>query len=81
MEIVVGYACMGRCIWRSCSSNTRAAHLSDPMQLCGLDQALMEAVRDELLFKRVARDEHRQGLVWRGERRPGVHRPGQHGRR
>src|SRR5262245_21808449 len=35
------------------------------MQLCGLDQALMEAVRDELLFKRVARDEHGQGLVWR----------------
>src|SRR5215467_303374 len=25
----------------------------------------MEAVRDELLFKRVARDEHGQGLVWR----------------
>src|SRR5262249_61175226 len=37
------------------------------MQLCGLDQALMEAVRDELLFKRVARDEHRQGLIWRDE--------------
>src|SRR5262245_27166727 len=37
------------------------------MQLCGLDQALMEAVRDELLFKRVARDEHGQGLVWREE--------------
>src|SRR5215510_12661020 len=37
------------------------------MQLCGLDQALMEAVRDELLFKRVARDEHGQGLVWRDE--------------
>ena len=36
-------------------------------QLCGLDQALMEAVRDELLFKRVARDEHGQGLVWRDE--------------
>ena len=36
------------------------------MQLCGLDLALMEAVRDELLFKRVARDEHGQGLV-RGE--------------
>jgi class 3 adenylate cyclase/tetratricopeptide (TPR) repeat protein len=35
------------------------------MQLCGLDQALMEAVRDELLFKRVAHDEHGQGLVWR----------------
>ena len=35
------------------------------MQLCGLDQALMEAVRDELLFKQVARDEHGQGLVWR----------------
>ena len=35
------------------------------MQLCGLDQALMEAVRDELLFKRLARDEHGQGLVWR----------------
>ena len=33
----------------------------------GLDQALMEAVRDELLFKRVARDEHRQGLIWRDE--------------
>src|SRR5215468_4660651 len=37
------------------------------MQLCGLDQALMEAVRDELLFKRVARDEHGQGLVWKDE--------------
>src|SRR5262245_24286396 len=37
------------------------------MQLCGLDQTLMEAVRDELLFKRVARDEHGQGLVWREE--------------
>jgi hypothetical protein len=37
------------------------------MQLCGLDQALMEAVRDELLFKRVARDEHGQGLLWRDE--------------
>src|SRR5262245_25381436 len=37
------------------------------MQLCGLDQALMEAVRDELLFKRVARNEHGQGLVWRDE--------------
>jgi class 3 adenylate cyclase len=37
------------------------------MQLCGLDQALMEVVRDELLFKRVARDEHGQGLVWRDE--------------
>jgi predicted ATPase/class 3 adenylate cyclase len=37
------------------------------MQLCGLDPALMEAVRDELLFKRVARDEHGQGLVWRGK--------------
>ena len=37
------------------------------MQLCGLDQALMQAVRDELLFKRVARDEHGQGLVWRDE--------------
>src|SRR4029453_5170216 len=35
------------------------------MQLCGLDQALMEAVRDELLFKRGARDEHGQGLIWR----------------
>ena len=35
------------------------------IQLCGLDQALMEAIRDELLFKRVARDEHGQGLVWR----------------
>ena len=35
------------------------------MQLCGLDQALMEAVRDELLFKRVARDEHGQGLARR----------------
>ena len=51
------------------------------MQLCGLDQALMEAVRDELLFKQVARDEHGQGLVWRRRRRPCVHRPGQHGRR
>ena len=37
------------------------------MQLCGLDQALMEAVRDELLFKRIARDEHGKGLVWRDE--------------
>src|SRR5215831_8570123 len=37
------------------------------MQLCSLDQALMEAVRDELLFKRVARDEHGQGLVWRDD--------------
>src|SRR5215468_8164405 len=37
------------------------------MQLCGLDQGLMEAVRNELLFKRVARDEHGQGLVWRDE--------------
>jgi class 3 adenylate cyclase/predicted ATPase len=37
------------------------------MQLCGLDHALMEAVRDELLFKQVARDEHGQGLVWREE--------------
>ena len=37
------------------------------MQLCGLDLALMEAVRDELLFKRVARDEHGQGLVRREE--------------
>src|SRR5262249_13287154 len=37
------------------------------MQLSGLDPALMEAVRDELLFKRVARDEQGQGLVWRDE--------------
>src|SRR5262245_41056589 len=37
------------------------------MQLCGLDQVLMEAVRDELLFKRIARDEHGQGLVWRDD--------------
>jgi class 3 adenylate cyclase/predicted ATPase len=35
------------------------------MHLCGFDQALMAAVRDELLFKRVARDEYGQGLVWR----------------
>src|SRR5262245_3106957 len=37
------------------------------MQPFGLDQALMEAVRDELLFKRVACDEYGQGLVWRDE--------------
>src|SRR4029434_9521417 len=37
------------------------------MQLCGLDQALMEADGNELLFKRVARDEHGQGLIWRDE--------------
>ena len=49
--------------------------------LASSDQALMAAVRDELLFKQVARDEHGQGLVWRKRCRPGVHRPGQHGRR
>ena len=61
MEIMVGYACMGRCIWRSCSCNTRAGSPIGPSCSSGLDQALMAAVRDELLFKRVARDEHRQG--------------------
>ena len=51
------------------------------MQLCGLDQALMAAVRDELLFKRVARDEHGQGLVWRDEASAGRASPRPHGRR
>jgi hypothetical protein len=37
------------------------------MPLCGLDQALVEQVRDELLFKHVARDESGKGLVWTGE--------------
>jgi len=51
----------------ACAPPTEAGSPIAPMQLCGLDQALMEAVRDELLFKRVARDEHGQGLVWRDE--------------
>jgi class 3 adenylate cyclase/predicted ATPase len=36
----------------------------------GLDEALLELVREELLFKRVARDEQGLGLVWTGEAPP-----------
>jgi class 3 adenylate cyclase/predicted ATPase len=36
------------------------------------DQAFLEAAREELTFKRLARDEHGQGLVWTAEPMPGL---------
>ena len=36
----------------------------------GLDEAFLEEVRQELLFKQVARDEQGEGLVWTGEAPP-----------
>jgi class 3 adenylate cyclase/predicted ATPase len=36
------------------------------------DQAFVDAAREELTFKRLARDEHGQGLVWTAEPMPGL---------
>ena len=36
------------------------------------DQAFLDAAQEELTFKRLARDEHGQGLVWTAEPMPGL---------
>src|SRR5688500_10999725 len=36
------------------------------------DQAFLDAAREELTFRRLARDEHGQGLAWTAEPMPGV---------
>ncbi len=36
------------------------------------DQAFLDAAREELTFKRLARDEDGQGLVWTAEPLPGL---------
>ena len=36
------------------------------MQIFGLDETLLHALRDELLFQRLAVDEDGKGLVWAG---------------
>jgi hypothetical protein len=36
------------------------------------DRAFLDAAREELTFRRLARDEHGQGLVWTGEPMPGL---------
>src|SRR5215470_18418950 len=36
------------------------------------DQAFVDAAREELTFKRLARDEHGQGLVWTAEPMSGL---------
>ena len=38
----------------------------------GVDDACLRAVRDELLFRQLAREEDDQGLVWTGEDVPGA---------
>src|SRR5918996_1232937 len=36
------------------------------------DGAFVDAAREELIFRRLARDEHGQGLVWTAEPMPGL---------
>ena len=36
------------------------------------DQAFLDAAREELTFRRLARDEHGQGPAWTGEPQPGL---------
>lgn len=38
----------------------------------GIDDTLLELLRDELLFRKVVRDEQEEGLVWTGETPPGA---------
>src|SRR5215510_13534723 len=42
------------------------------MQLFGLDEASLDHVRQELIFKQLARDARGEGLEWAGSRLPAV---------
>src|SRR5262245_64526073 len=45
--------------------------------LLGLDDALLQEIREELTFRRLIMDEDGKGLVWTGEAPPVLHTPGE----
>jgi predicted ATPase len=47
-------------------------------QLFGLDEVSLDHVRQELIFKQLARDTHGEGLEWMGSRLPVVETDGRH---
>jgi class 3 adenylate cyclase/predicted ATPase len=45
--------------------------------LLGLDETLLQEIREELTFRRLVIDEDSKGLVWTGEAHPGIPTPGE----